>query len=729
MKKILILCALCALVAVAVACGDQADTPSDTTLTQGEMADSSEISEPLATTADSAQETMSEPEKMTDEMPTKDSHESPTEEPTEAPTEEVTQDPMELCKPTHLITPKDLHRNAVKTGNANYCQQIQSATVTDQYITLTCSGSDPYVAALRPGTRDAVTTKLLAIKYRTVDDSQGELFIGEGSGWTGQGDRMSYSYIPDGEWHLLLLDLSGLSSLGQRNASYLRFDFFTDGSAGRSIDVQYLAFFETPEQAEMYDGLVSRKDTHDSTFTSDVTAQTDGTSLKDADFGQYFANSQVESSSLYAVKNGLYVLSGTGNALTSVNGIYAMTVDMKKADGDAFVAARLVGDTGIYAKVSEGQFVLVINCKDGTHRYALPVEGTELTLADNGDVLFFVVNGKLVASVAFLGNATCDDTGDSIYAATAYIRFSDGSAGKLSNTLVSAYVNAPIGFVVGAGEMHLASVKVQAPADISIPAFEKTDMNLKDDLAVSDYWIASVEELGTIPNPDVCTVKQGGWTDGVYYYQLFIKKDTASDEENNIAKLVKYDMKTGEVVKTSDDLGLNHANDLTYNPKRNIFVAVHNNPNRKKLSIIDPETFEIVDTVTLECKIFSLDYNEERDQYVIGIAGGQTFRILNADFTYADDVIHQPTTLSKGYTTQGVSCDENYIYFVLYNQNCITVYDWDGNFICYIKLNISGEPENLSAVGNEIYISSAHDDGAHIFRISDWQKELKETEA
>ena len=290
-----------------------------------------------------------------------------------------------------------------------------------------------------------------------------------------------------------------------------------------------------------------------------------------------------------------------------------------------------------------------------------------------------------------------------------------------------ADVSAGIGFSLERGEMYLSSVKVIAFADVQIPALEKINMNLKEDLASSDYWMADVEELGVIPNPDSqCKTKQGGWTDGVYYYQIFIKKDTASDEENNIVKLVKYNIETGEVVKTSENLGLNHANDLTYNPKRNIFVAVHNNPNRKKLSIIDPETFEVVDTVTLECKIFSLDYNAERDQYVIGIAGGQKFRFLNADFTYADDVIHQPTTLSKGYTTQGVSCDENYIYFVLYNQNCITVYDWNGNFISYVKLNISGEPENLSVVGNEIYISSAHSDGAHIYRISDWKKELTE---
>ncbi len=709
MKKILTFCALCALLAVTVvACGDKTSDPADMGETTPSEVTSSEITEPVETSI---------------EVPTEPSTESPT----EASSEEVTQDPMELCKPTYLITAEDLCKNASKTGNANYCQQIQSANVTDNYVTLVCSGGDPYVAAIRPGTRDAVTTKLLVIKYRTVDDSQGELFIGEGSGWTGQGDNLSYTYIPDGEWHLLPVDLNGLSSLGEKNARYLRFDFFTDGGAGRAIDVQYMAFFETAEQAEMYDQLVNPVIKNESTFVSDVTAQTEGTPLENSDLGTYFEAMDLENV-VNLVKDGAYVLDGTGELLKPVKGAYAVVADMKQADGDAHVVVRYTGKTGAWAKVSGGQFELVLDTVTGAHRYKLPAEGTVLTVADSGDVLYFMVDDQLMATVALMGKGMYGTEIVELCAATAYVRLADGSAGKLTETLISVPQPNPgdMGFVVKEGCMALSSIKVVDFDSVALPSFGNAKIDLKEDLAASDHWIANVEELGVISNPDVCTVKQGGWTDGVYYYQLFIKKDTASDEENNICKLVKFKLETGEVVKVSEELALNHANDLTYNPKRNIFVAVHNNPNRKKLSIIDPETFEIVDTVTLECKIFSLDYNEERDQYVIGIAGGQTFRILNADFTYADDVIHQPTTLSKGYTTQGVSCDENYIYFVLYNQNCITVYDWDGNFICYVKLNISGEPENLSVVGNEIYISSAHGDGAHIFKISDWQKDLKE---
>lgn len=707
MKKLFTICALCALIiATAVACGEKAvdsvDT-GDTTPVEITAVETPEVTE-------------------SQEAPT----EVPTETPTEAPTEAVTQDPLELCAPTYLITPEFLLENALTTGNSNLSQQIKSAAVTDNYVTLTCSGADPYVTAIKPGTRDAVTTKLLAIKYRTVDGSQGELFMGAGSGWTGTDDHLTYTYIPDGEWHLLLVDLSSLASLGRRNARYFRFDFFTEGAAGRSIDVQYLAFFETTEQAETYDGLVSKKAANDSTFVSDVMAQKEGTALTDTDLGQYFEVTAFENAT-HTVKDGAYLLEGNGMILKTMNGSYALTVDMKAQDGTHVVVRRAMA-SGIYTKVGDGQFELIINGYKNSYTYTLPVEGDVLTVADSGDKLYFLADGKTVATVALMGKTTYEDMGDTVFAATAYVTLADGSAGKLQNTTVAADINSDIGFMILDGALSLTSVKVGAFTDVTIPDFKEIDMNLKEDLASSDYWTATVEQVGCVPHPDSqCTVKQGGWTDGVYYYQLFIKKDTASDEENNIVKLVKYDLATGEVVKISKDLGLNHANDLTYNPKRNVFVAVHNNPNRKKLSLIDPETFEVVDTVTLGCKIFSLDYNETHDRYVIGVAGGQKFRILDADFQFVSDTVYEPTTLSNGYTTQGVTCDDKYIYFVLYNENCLTIYDWDGNFISYVKLNISGEPENLSVVGNDIYISSAHGDGARIFKIVDWQKPLPET--
>lgn len=215
--------------------------------------------------------------------------------------------------------------------------------------------------------------------------------------------------------------------------------------------------------------------------------------------------------------------------------------------------------------------------------------------------------------------------------------------------------------------------------------------------------------------PDDCPTPQGGWFDGRYWYQLFIGKDTEHNERDNTVRLVRYDIQTGKTVRISDPLPLNHANDLTYNSRRGLLVAVHNNPNRKLVSFIDPETLTVTETVTLPCRIYSLAYSPERDMYVAGIAGGQSFCLLDAAFRQVGGSF-SPTPDTAGYITQGCACDARYIYFVLYRQNVITVYDWEGRHIRTLPITVSGEPENLSQVGGSLYVASAAG-GAQLTRI------------
>lgn len=227
------------------------------------------------------------------------------------------------------------------------------------------------------------------------------------------------------------------------------------------------------------------------------------------------------------------------------------------------------------------------------------------------------------------------------------------------------------------------------------------------DLLLSDANItAAGTTLAVIPEPYGCTTEQGGYFDGRYWYQAFILRDYEENEKNNQVRIVKWDMETGEAVKISEALPLNHANDITYNAKRNVLLVVHNNPNRTKVSLVDPDSLELIETVTLPCKIYCISYNEARDQYVVGRSGGQSFCILHADFTMASETF-EPTPDTKGYTTQGCTSDDRFIYFVLYNQNCITVYDWDGTFIRTIRLSVNGEPENISVIGNKLYVGIA----------------------
>ncbi len=164
---------------------------------------------------------------------------------------------LQTCKPAYTVSADKLYANATTVGTANDLayNSLVSATLKGDYVTLTGTDEDAYVTAIDMGTTDGPTAKLLAIKYRTsVTDQQGQIFIGSSAGWTGQGDNPTFDYIGDGQWHLLMFDLSTVEALTDA-ATYLRYDFFKVGT-GRSIDVQYIAFFETAEQAAAYDELI-----------------------------------------------------------------------------------------------------------------------------------------------------------------------------------------------------------------------------------------------------------------------------------------------------------------------------------------------------------------------------------------------------------------------------------------------------------------------------------------
>lgn len=222
------------------------------------------------------------------------------------------------------------------------------------------------------------------------------------------------------------------------------------------------------------------------------------------------------------------------------------------------------------------------------------------------------------------------------------------------------------------------------------------------DVNSTDTFIAKTKRIARICGEglnDHYKVQQGSATDGTYGYFLLESKVTWQ------CALVKMNMADGSIVEIKYDLPVDHGNDMTYNAKINKLVVVHNKPHYNWVSLIDPDTLEIVETKELKVNMFSIGYCEERDQYIVGLSGSQNFSILDADF---NEVKFCPVEHTE-WITQGADCDENYVYFPQWDdatdKNYIRVFDWDGNLINTIQVKAMNEIESMFHIGDRVVVS------------------------
>lgn len=253
-----------------------------------------------------------------------------------------------------------------------------------------------------------------------------------------------------------------------------------------------------------------------------------------------------------------------------------------------------------------------------------------------------------------------------------------------------------------------------------------------------------------VHNSDTRVFQQGGYTDGHYFWQAYITEKAyktddagkkAEDIPNNKCKIVKTDLTGVEAPKYSQEFFGGHVNDITYNEKTEQLIVCTMNKD-KELIFLDPDTLEETGSRNLTIYINNIDYNETKDQYVVGYvtetntdetlgpleASFRRFGIMNRDFTFAEEKFI-PKSDTWDYVGQGVACDDEYIYMILSENKSVSlnpiiaVYDWEGNFVNRINLTIpvaadgiggiqeadfSGvEAENISVVGNTIYVGVA----------------------
>ena len=232
------------------------------------------------------------------------------------------------------------------------------------------------------------------------------------------------------------------------------------------------------------------------------------------------------------------------------------------------------------------------------------------------------------------------------------------------------------------------------------------DINIKSEMytpAVADYFgdgkdVTLTSALaGAVNAVDGCKVIQGGTTDGKYLYVITHNGDKTINAESILQKI---DIKTMKTVARSERLRVSHGNDIVYKKNTNELLVVHCYPDGKMVSVFDADTLKFKRKIELPISIYCMSYDESLDCYWVGVSGGDTFAKLDADFKFVKRYMSQ----MHDYVTQGMDCDDTYLYFVRYKKNCVIVYTKDGGYVGEYPLTFPGEPENICHIGDYSYV-------------------------
>ncbi|MBE5818870.1 MAG: hypothetical protein E7312_07435 [Clostridiales bacterium] len=212
-----------------------------------------------------------------------------------------------------------------------------------------------------------------------------------------------------------------------------------------------------------------------------------------------------------------------------------------------------------------------------------------------------------------------------------------------------------------------------------------------------DYDIISTEVMHCPGYTDEITVAQGVASDGEFVY--FVTRHF----EDTVTVIQKYKMDTWELVAQSGELYLGHANDMTFDTKNNRLVVCQGTATGEIISIIDPETLELVENITISKKISAITYDPVNDRYGTG-RGSTKFRIFDNEFNFVE--LHE-IEMNDDYVAQGMGSDKNYVYYPRSGDrdNIIEVFTWDGEHVTTLKIKDPYESESFFWVNGKYYLN------------------------
>ena len=178
-------------------------------------------------------------------------------------------------------------------------------------------------------------------------------------------------------------------------------------------------------------------------------------------------------------------------------------------------------------------------------------------------------------------------------------------------------------------------------------------------------------------------------------------------------KIVKLDLSTLEVLQVSAPLKIYHANNLTYNTRKNLIVATCCRVKQKRAVFVDPETLKVVGKkdIKLTKKVKRLPkkerrnykgftaiaYNAKKDCYVGRLRGSGNVIIFDGNLNPKKYVKLKGKRTSL--LNQGMDSVGKYIYDVRSfkgkrKYSMVTVHTFSGKFVGQVKFSYGKKPGN-----------------------------------
>lgn len=229
------------------------------------------------------------------------------------------------------------------------------------------------------------------------------------------------------------------------------------------------------------------------------------------------------------------------------------------------------------------------------------------------------------------------------------------------------------------------------------------------------------EHILTIDPPsELFDAVQGATFDGEYFYIAFVNNYLPTET----AIIVKTD-KRGNEVKRSDVLPLDHANSIALLENGNLMIAHCQSPDGHyyRYSVVDKDTFEIIETKDLNEPFMSIAYCKEKKCFVSGEWNGDKMNVYGKDLhlLYSFNVEYKENSFPQSYF-----CTEDEIYAVrCINDgsfhNYLYAFSYEGKTLLEYRIDLPRltEAEAVSVIGTEVYIICGDDGKCVIYKITD----------